>query len=91
MSRLAGKLDRGKIKCRRSGLLRNRRLKMKDISLDVSLVSSWNIQTTIGKDLQYKEKKTWKIPTYIGALTEEEIPYGYQVTRSQFLSLTIIL
>ncbi len=31
---------------------RNRRLKMKDTSLDVSLVSSWNIQTTIGKDLQ---------------------------------------
>ncbi len=50
---------------------------MKDISLDVSLVSSWNIQTTIGKDLQQKEKKAWKIPTYIGALTEEEIPYGY--------------
>jgi hypothetical protein len=31
---------------------RYKRLKMKDISLDVSLVSSWNIQATIGKDLQ---------------------------------------
>jgi hypothetical protein len=31
---------------------RNRRLKIKDISLDVPLVTSWNIQTTIGKDLQ---------------------------------------
>ncbi len=50
---------------------------MKDISLDVSLVSSQNIRMTIGKDLQQKEKKTRKIPTYIGAMTEEEIPYGY--------------
>jgi hypothetical protein len=50
---------------------------MKDISLDVSLVSSWSIQTTIGKDFQQKEKKTWKIPTYVGALAEEEILYGY--------------
>jgi hypothetical protein len=31
---------------------RNKWLKMKDISLDLSLVSSWTIQTTIGKDLQ---------------------------------------
>jgi hypothetical protein len=44
MSRLAGELDREKVKCRRFGLFRknrrNKGLKMKDISLDVSLVSS---------------------------------------------------
>jgi hypothetical protein len=81
MSRLAGELDQEKSNAEdlvySEKNRRNSRLKMKDISLDVSLVSSWNIQTTIGKDPQYREKKTWKIPTYIGALTEEEIAYGY--------------
>jgi hypothetical protein len=32
-----------------------------------------------------KRKKHEKIPTYIGALTEEEISYGYQVTTLHFL------
>jgi len=48
MSRLAGVLDREKIKCRISGLFRKK-----------------------------QKKQVTKDERYIGALTEEEIPYGY--------------
>jgi hypothetical protein len=81
MSRLAGEPNRGKIKCRRSGLLRKKQKKQE--TKDKRYISRCAISNELEHSNDHWQRssigreKTWKIPAYTGALTEEEIPYGY--------------
>jgi hypothetical protein len=81
ISSLAGELDRGKIKCRRFGLFRKKQKKQG--TEDERYISRCIISIELEDSNDHWQKssiereKTWKSPTYVEALTEEEIPYGY--------------
>jgi hypothetical protein len=81
MSRLASELGRVKIKCRRFGLFRKKQ--KKQVTEDERYISRCIISIELEHSNDHwqrssiEREKTWKIPTYIGVLTEEEIPYGY--------------